>query len=259
MLPIIRTGMMAANKEIAAISNNIANAGSTGFKRSSNTFEDVYSTMADQIKRNTTGMGTRNSNVRVNHSQGSLKTTNMSLDLAVAGYGMFMTSDENGIGRRFTRDGSLTINENSQIATNSGRLLLSSTGAPITVPLAVTQPNNTRVLLDSITITPKGQVMAQYGGLAAVNAGQVAVAGFRNMNGLQQLGLNEFAETALSGEPRLGTPGDGFFGTVIQGSIEASNTNISDEMVMMMRAQQAFGASSRMMQADVDITRRLMS
>ena len=51
MLPIIRTGMMAANKEIAAVSNNIANGNSSGFKRSSVAFEDVYATMADQVKR----------------------------------------------------------------------------------------------------------------------------------------------------------------------------------------------------------------
>jgi len=259
MLPIIRTGMMAANKEISTISNNIANAGSTGFKRSSNSFEDIYATMADQVKRSTTGMGTRNSTIRINHGQGSLKTTNLSLDLAVSGYGMFVTTDADGTGRRYTRDGSMKLNESGQITTSNGRVLLTPTGQPITVPMAVAQPNGSRLLLDSLTVTPKGQVMAQYGGLAAVNAGQIAIAGFRNMNGLQQLGLNEFAETATSGAPRIGVAGDGVFGTIIQGSIEASNTNISDEMVMMMRAQQAFGAASRMMQADVDITRRLMS
>jgi len=259
MLPIINTGMMAANKQIATISNNIANAGSTGFKRSTAEFQDIYAAMADQVKRSTTGMGTRGSSIRVNHGQGSLKTTSLSLDLGISGYGMFMTANPNGTDRRFTRDGSMTLNENSQISTNSGRILLSDTGAPITIPLALTQPSGARVLLDSISVTPKGEVMAQYGGLAAVNAGRIALAGFRNMNGLQQLGMNEFAETALSGEPRLGTPGNGVFGTVLQGSIEASNTNISDEMVMLMRAQQAFGASSRMVQADVDISRRLMS
>jgi flagellar basal body rod protein FlgG len=259
MLPIIRTGMMAANKEISTISNNIANAASTGFKRSANSFEDIYATMADQVRSSTTGMGTRNSTIRVNHGQGSLRTTNMSLDMAVAGYGMFVTADQSDGSIRYTRDGSMTINENSQITTSNGRILLSSAGRPITAPLSVTEPGGSRLLLDSISVTPKGQVMLQYGGLEAVNAGQVALAGFRNMNGLQQLGLNEFAETANSGAPRIGVPGDGYFGTLVQGSVEASNTNISDEMVMMMRAQQAFGAASRMMQADVDITRRLMS
>jgi flagellar basal body rod protein FlgG len=48
-------------------------------------------------------------------------------------------------------------------------------------------------------------------------------------------------------------PGNGIFGNIVQGSIEASNTNVSDEMVMMMRAQQAFGASSRLVQAEADI------
>jgi len=259
MLPIIRTGMMAANKEIAAVSNNIANGNSSGFKRSSVAFEDVYATMADQVKRSTTGMGTRQNGVRLNFAQGAMKNTNMTLDLGVSGYGMFVTADPNGSDLRFTRDGSMTINDNSQIATNSGRLLLATDGSPITVPMAIAQPNGGRELINAITITPKGEVMLQYGGLPAVRAGQVAVAGFRNMHGLQQLGRNEFVDTERSGPPQYGTPGNGVFGTILQGSIEASNTNISDEMVKMIRAQQAFGASSRMMQADVDISRRLMS
>jgi len=111
MLPIIRTGMMAANKEISTISNNIANAASNGFKRSSNSFEDIYATMADQVRSSTTGMGTRNSTMRINHSQGSLKTTNLSLDMAVAGYGMFVTADQSDGSIRYTRDGSMSINE----------------------------------------------------------------------------------------------------------------------------------------------------
>ena len=258
MLPIISSGMMAANKEIAAVSNNIANAGSSGFKRSSVAFEDVYATMADQVKRSTTGMGTRQNGVRLNFAQGSMKNTSMTLDLGVSGYGMFVTGNPNGTDLRYTRDGSMTINENSQIATNSGRLLLATDGSPITVPMAIAQPNGSREFLNAITITPKGEVMLQYGGLAAVRAGQVAVAGFRNMHGLQQLGRNEFIDTERSGPAQYGTPGNGIFGTILQGSIEASNTNVSDEMVKMIRAQQAFGASSRMMQADVDISRRLM-
>ena len=76
---------------------------------------------------------------------------------------------------------------------------------------------------------------------------------FGNVNGLTQRGLNEFEASNLSGLPTFGAPVDGVFGQIVQGSIEASNTDVSNEMVMMMRAQQAFGASSRLVQAEADI------
>lgn len=258
MLPIIKSGLMAASREISTISNNISNAGSTGFKRSSNEYTDVYANTVNQIKRSTTGMGSRSQIIRVDHNQGSLKTTNMSLDLGVSGNGMFVAQDPNDGGMYYTRDGSMSLNTSGQIITNNGRLLMSANGQPLTTPFAVIDGAGQRQLIDSISINQKGEVVAQYGTSTRVNAGQIGLARFRNMNGLQQLGLNEFSETALSGAAIIGTPGNSPFGRIVQGSIEASNTEISDEMVMMMRAQQAFSASSRMMQTEADIISRFM-
>jgi flagellar hook-basal body protein len=152
----------------------------------------------------------------------------------------------------------MSLNTNGQIITNNGRLLMSANGQPLTTPFAVIDGAGQRQLIDSISINQKGEVVAQYGTSTRVNAGQIGLARFRNMNGLQQLGLNEFSETALSGAAIIGTPGSSPFGRIVQGSIEASNTEISDEMVMMMRAQQAFSASSRMMQTEADIISRFM-
>ena len=258
MLPIISTGLMAANKTISAISNNIANASSSGFKRSNVDFQDIYAATPDQLGSTVTGMGTRTNAVRVNHAQGALKTTNISLDMAVSGRGMFVTTDPTGQERIFTRNGNFSLNDQGQIVTGTGNLLMSRANRPITVPLSIIDAAGNRTLLDSITVSPKGDVMTTYGGFEPISAGQIALAGFRNLNGLRQKGLNEFVETELSGAPKFGSPADGVFGTVIQGSIETSNTNISDEMTRMLLAQQAFGASSKMMQTEADITRRLI-
>lgn len=258
MLPIIKSGLMAASREISTISNNISNAGSTGFKRSSNEYTDVYANTVNQIKRSTTGMGSRSQISRVDYSQGSLKTTAMALDLGVSGNGMFIAKDPNDGSVYYTRDGNMTLNENAQITTNNGRLLMSANGQPMTIPFAVIDSGGQRQLMETISISEKGEIIAQYGTSTRLNAGQVGLARFRNMNGLQQQGLNEFSETALSGAAIIGTPGNGPYGRIIQGSIEASNSNISDEMVMMMRAQQAFSASSRMMQTEADIIDRFM-
>lgn len=132
---------------------------------------------------------------------------------------------------------------------------MSTTGEPITIPFRLMDNDTSGQFLDvnSILIDARGEVSADYGTNVKLQLGQIGLARFRNINGLTQLGLNEFEANNLSGLPILGAPVDGVFGQIVQGSIEASNTSVSDEMVMMMRAQQAFGASSRMMQAEADI------
>jgi flagellar hook protein FlgE len=255
MLPIISSGLLAANKEISTISNNISNANSTGFKRSTTEFQDIYAQTSDQTHHSITGMGTRGTDIRINHEQGSLKTTNMSLDLGISGYGMFMGTDPIDGGMYFTRDGSFSLDEAGRMITNTGKIVLSTTGEPITIPFRVQEGKNSGQYLEveAITINDKGEVTANYGTSTIIRAGQIGLARFRNINGLEQRGLNEFQVTNLSGPAVVGTPGNGVFGTIQQGTIEASNINVADEMVMMMRAQQAFGASSRMMQAEADI------
>jgi flagellar basal body rod protein FlgG len=255
MLSIISSGLLAANKEISTISNNISNANSTGYKRSTIEFQDVYAQTSDQTQNAITGMGTRGDALRINHSQGSLKATNMSLDLGISGYGMFMSTDATDGGMYYTRDGSFSLDESGQIITNTGKVLLSQNGNPITIPFRVEAGDNSGRFLevDSISISAKGEVSANYGTNTKIEAGQIGLARFRNINGLKQRGLNEFEATNLSGLPTIGTPGNAVFGNIVQGSIEASNTNVTDEMVMMMRAQQAFGASSRLVQAEADI------
>ncbi|MBT6256695.1 MAG: flagellar hook basal-body protein [Alphaproteobacteria bacterium] len=255
MLSIISSGLLSANKEISTISNNISNANSTGYKRSTMEFQDIYAKTSDQIDNAITGMGARNSGMRVIHSQGSLETTGMTLDLGISGYGMFVGTDPVDGGRSYTRDGSFSLNEAGQMITNTGNILMSTTGEPITIPFRVMNNDTSGQYLDvnSILINARGEVSADYGTNVKLQLGQIGLARFRNVNGLTQRGLNEFEASNLSGLPTFGAPVDGVFGQIVQGSIEASNTDVSNEMVMMMRAQQAFGASSRLVQAEADI------
>ncbi len=69
MLPIISSGLLAANKEISTISNNISNANSTGFKRSTTEFQDIYAQTSDKTDNAITGMGTRGTDIRVNYAK----------------------------------------------------------------------------------------------------------------------------------------------------------------------------------------------
>ena len=116
MFSIIRTGLDAANKDLAVISNNIANAGTNGFKKSEAQFEDLYHSQHNNSAEKATGMGVRTIKPRQSFAQGSLQATNGSLDLAIMGEGFFVLGQPLGRGlnttpeeRAFTRDGSFQL------------------------------------------------------------------------------------------------------------------------------------------------------
>ena len=140
MLSVIRTGLDAATREIAVVSNNIANSAATGFKKSFSSFEDQYtenltSTINDQV-----GRGTRFVAPRRMHSQGALKQTGSALDLAVVGQGMFVLNTLPQTGNTsFTRDGSINISATGQLVNSDGIAYLGTNEAntaqfPIQLP-----------------------------------------------------------------------------------------------------------------------------
>ena len=90
MFSILRTGLDAANKDLAVISNNIANAGTNGFKKSEAQFEDMYHSHHNRSQEVARGIGVKTIKPRQNFSQGSLQQTNGSLDLAIMGEGFFV-------------------------------------------------------------------------------------------------------------------------------------------------------------------------
>ena len=91
-----------------------------------------------------------------------------------------------------------------------------------------------------------------------IQRGQVALAKFNNETELKSVGANAYQATNKSGAQILGSALTVNFGEIISGALESSNTNIANEMVSMMKSQQAFNGNARIMQTSVDITRRLM-
>ena len=99
MFAIIRTGLDASNRDLAVISNNIANAGTNGFKRSEAQFEDVYMSHHNNSTEVAKGLGVKTIKPRQNFSQGSLQQTNGSLDIAIMGEGFFVLGNPIGKGK----------------------------------------------------------------------------------------------------------------------------------------------------------------
>lgn len=119
---IALTGLNAATQELEIISNNIANGGTAGFKRSRAEFADVYAASDLGVVRNATGEGVQVTNTRQQFSQGNITFTENNLDLSISGQGFFRL-DDNG-SATYTRAGQFGLDRDGNIASNSGAKLV---------------------------------------------------------------------------------------------------------------------------------------
>ncbi len=111
---------------------------------------------------------------------------------------------------------------------------------------AITQDGFTTGRLIGIDIDSTGVVQARFTNGRALALGQVALANFSNPQGLQQLGDTNWAETFGSGQALRGQAGNSGFGLVQAGALEASNVDITEQLVNMITAQRNFQANAQM-------------
>jgi flagellar hook-basal body protein len=118
------TGLIAATTELAVTSNNIANAGTSGFKRSSADFGDIFATSPLQKASSIVGAGVSLKQVSQEFSQGNIEFSANSLDLAITGDGFFALQSPDG-SKVYTRNGGFVLNEQNQMVNSAGQALLS--------------------------------------------------------------------------------------------------------------------------------------
>ncbi|HEY1943957.1 MAG TPA: flagellar basal-body rod protein FlgG [Roseiarcus sp.] len=246
-LAIAATGMNAQEQNLEVIANNISNLNTTGFKRSRAEFTDlIYQTerVMGVSTRGTNstvpegaqvGLGVRTAAIRTLQIQGALTNTGNSLDLAINGRGWFQVATPAGE-TVYTRDGAFNTNAQGQLVTSDGYTVT----PPILVPATAT----------SVTISQTGLVTATIPGTTAPQTlGQLTIANFINEAGLQALGSNLFQQTAASGQPTVGVPGDTAFGILQQGYLESSNVDPVSEITNLISAQRAYEMNSKVIQA----------
>lgn len=238
-----KTGLEAQDISLATISNNMANASTTGYKKERAVFEDlIYQVQRQpgaQSTQNTQlpsglqlGTGVRTVGTQKLFTQGDLNTTEQPLDLAINGRGFFQILLPDG-NLAYTRDGTFHLNDEGQIVTASGYLLEPQ----------IELPEQT----STITIGEDGIVTAVIGNdnQNIVQLGDIEVVDFVNPAGLQAAGKNLFLETAASGPPQVGVPSLDGFGAIIQGALETSNVTIVEEMVDMISTQRSYEMNSK--------------
>jgi len=244
-LAIAATGMNAQQTNVEVIANNIANINTTGFKRSRAEFTDLLyqvERMAGVPARggeglvpegSSIGLGVRTAAVRAVHIQGSMEQTGNDLDLAINGQGYFQIQGPGGE-VLYTRDGAFNKSDTGQIVTLDG----------FTVDPGITIPENAT----KVTANNTGEVYATVDGEEQL-VGQLTLVNFANEPGLKAEGGNLFRETAASGAPIAGVPGDEGYGVIHQGYLENSNVDPVKEISALIAAQRAYEMNSKVIQA----------
>jgi flagellar hook protein FlgE len=124
---------------------------------------------------------------------------------------------------------------------------------------SVTQDGFTTGRLIGIDINETGIVQARFTNGRSQPLGQVAIANFSNAQGLQQLGNTQWAETFSSGQALRGQAGNSGFGLVQSGALEASNVDITEELVKMITAQRNFQANAQMISTADAVTQTIIN
>lgn len=239
------TGMEAMQTNVDNVANNMANVNTTGYKKSTAEFQDLYyQTIREpgtQVSADAAlptgvqvGVGVKTASVHKEFTAGSAKSTGNQNDMMIQGDGFFSVLKDNGE-TVYTRDGSFKVDGTGRMMTSSGYLLQPN----ITIP-----PNST-----GFAVAPNGIVTSTDDKGAESQIGQIDIISFMNPSGLKALGGNVYQASESSGAPIQGQPGTPGMGTILQRNLEASNVNLVSEMVNLIQAQRAYEMNSKVMQA----------
>ena len=238
MLSILKSALNANTKEMGIVSNNIANVNSTAFKKSKTNFEHIYSRDRSSSPNKFSGQGVGVNDPLLQMSQGSLKTTNGALDLAITGLGFFPVVHEETLETPFfTRDGSFNITAIGEIVTNDGLKVMGYQGQDneilknLVIPPRKINDDQTTSLLSNINVSSNGKITATYGLDDEVIIGNFILASFPNETGLKQVGNNRYEINSKSGVANFGIPMNGAFGKVESGNLERSNVDITLSLI----------------------------
>lgn len=231
------TGLRAQERALGVTANNITNLNTPGFKRSHIRFGELVSPpSADGLQAARLGgpSGIAALETLPVLDQGELRATGSAMDLAIEGQGFLEVLGPEGQGLLW-RGGALTVNPDGLLATADGLPLR----ALITVPEDATD----------LRIHADGVVTAVLGGdQASTELGRLDLASVNTPGALQVLGGGLYRPEAAARLSAL-VPGEEGAGVLVQGSIEASNVSLSNEMVQMMLMQRAYAASAQALQA----------
>lgn len=222
------SGLVAYQEDMNRISNNIANSGTVGYKAARTDFSQLlYTHMAvNNESQPLTGHGVKAGDSRLQYKQGTPLQTGMPLDYALMGDGFFAVERPDG-SIQYTRNGAFDISVSGSskgyLVTADGSFVLDSKGKRVELKRdSKDEPFDLTRLPD-----------------------QIGIYTIDNPYGLEPVGSSCFALTESSGEAKADRNGSS---KLLQGALEQSSVDLSDEMVGVIQAQRAFQINAKMVQ-----------
>ncbi len=247
------TGMLASQRQLEVVSNNLANLNSTGFKRAVAHTTDIgyqaginapVGPDGQPVRIVGIGEGTQLADVHHDFLPGALQATGNALDIALQGDGFFSVRMPDGT-LGYTRDGSLSVDGAGRLITGGGLPVQSDAGTDLTVP-----PASVDVRFDDT-----GQLVATAADGTSQAIGRLDLSLFPNNRGLLAAGQNLWSATAASGAAVQVQQGAANAPIVVPGALEGSNVEIGDEFTRLIQAQRGYQLNSKVVQAWDDIER----
>jgi flagellar basal-body rod protein FlgG len=237
---IAGVGLASQQRALDVIANNIANLNTFGFKRSDVRFVELIASVRDGANPGANlgafealaGVGTR-SRLMLG-DQGEIERTGRSMDIAVEGAGFIEVMGARGQ-TLLWRGGTLTIGENGQLSTTDGLALRAAITAPVET--------------EELRIEANGLVRARLAGSDDfTDIGQITLVTTDALDGIEPVdgGLYQAGDDVALREM---SPGEDNAGVIVQGALERSNVEISDEMIRLMLVQRAYTANAQIVQA----------
>lgn len=231
------TGMINEQHRMDVLTNNLANASTVGYKKEGATSQAFDEVLAVKIKDTTDAsmvkpLGNISLGVKIgenytDYSQGSLRETNNSYDMALAGEGFFTVEFRNKAGQtstKYTRDGSFTLNRGGYLVTQDGDYVLGKNG---------------RIQLDTLqnSIIDRNGNIYQNNRLVAT----LDITDFEDYNYLEKYGENYY-------QPVDGAREKNGEYQIISGYLEMSNIKVVSEMVEMISVSRAYETNQKLIQ-----------
>ena len=232
------TGMLNQQNKMDVISNNLANAAVTGYKKEGSTSQSFDTVLAYKIRDRSIGVhtqriGSMNLGVKIgenytDYGQGPFKNTDNTYDLAISGNGFFCVQFTNKAGvtsTKYTRDGSFTLNVNGYLVTKDGDYVLDNNGNRIRL-----DPLSTSSIDENGNIFQNDRAVARIG-----------LRDFEDYNYLEHYGENYY-------QPVNGYRFKNADGQIIEGYLEASNVQVVQEMFEMISVTRTYESNQKVIQ-----------
>lgn len=252
------SGIRAHQMKMDVVANNIANVNTTGYKASRVTFQEVLNQMIQPafgataevggINAQQIGLGVSVGSIDILHNPTGVQRTDRGFDVSIGGEGFFVVS--NGVDELYTRAGNFYLDSDGTLVTQNGYMVLDEDGDDIVIDSE---------LYNNLSIDSGGNVNGINSDGEVETIAILQIAKFTNISGLMKEGNNLFRATPNSGDAEYGIPGVDGFSSLIPGSLEMSNVDLSQEFTEMIIAQRGFQANARVITTSNDMLQELAS